>query len=34
MHVINQAGHFCYREQPETFNQVIRAFVEKCSTVR
>lgn len=29
MHVINQAGHFCYREQPETFNQVIRGFVEK-----
>lgn len=32
MHVINQAGHFCYREQPETFNQVIKGFVEKCST--
>lgn len=31
MHVINQAGHFCYREQPETFNQVIRGFVEKCA---
>jgi len=31
MHVINKAGHFCYREQPETFNQVIRGFVEKCS---
>ncbi len=30
MHVINKAGHFCYREQPETFNQVIRGFVEKC----
>lgn len=29
MHVINQAGHFCYREQPETFNQVIKGFVEK-----
>jgi 2-hydroxy-6-oxonona-2,4-dienedioate hydrolase len=29
MHVINQAGHFCYREQPETFNQVIKSFVEK-----
>ena len=33
MHVINKAGHFCYREQPETFNQVIRGFVEKCSRV-
>jgi pimeloyl-ACP methyl ester carboxylesterase len=31
MHIINQAGHFCYREQPETFNQVIRGFVEKCA---
>jgi 2-hydroxy-6-oxonona-2,4-dienedioate hydrolase len=31
MHVINQAGHFCYREQPETFNHVIKAFVEKCA---
>ena len=31
MHIINKAGHFCYREQPETFNQVIRGFVEKCS---
>ncbi|NIO10045.1 MAG: alpha/beta fold hydrolase [Deltaproteobacteria bacterium] len=31
MHVINKAGHFCYREQPETFNQVIRGFVEKVS---
>jgi pimeloyl-ACP methyl ester carboxylesterase len=31
MHVINQAGHFCYREQPETFNQVIRGFVEKVA---
>ena len=29
MHVINKAGHFCYREQPETFNQVIWGFVEK-----
>ena len=34
MHVINQAGHFCYREQPDAFNQVIRGFVEKCSTVK
>ena len=33
MHIINQAGHFCYREQSETFNQVIKAFVEKCVKV-
>jgi 2-hydroxy-6-oxonona-2,4-dienedioate hydrolase len=31
MHIINHAGHFCYREQPETFNHVIRGFVEKVS---
>lgn len=31
MHVINQAGHFCYREQPETFNEVVRGFVQKVS---
>lgn len=34
MHVINQAGHFCYREQPESFNHVIRGFVEKCSALK
>jgi len=31
MHVINQAGHFCYREQPETFNHVIKGFVESAA---
>lgn len=31
MHVINRAGHFCYREQPESFNRVLRAFVERCA---
>jgi len=31
MHVINQAGHFCYREQPETFNEVVRGFVQKVA---
>ena len=31
MHIINRAGHFCYREQPETFNQVIKGFVDRCS---
>ncbi|OGQ82221.1 MAG: hypothetical protein A3F90_10300 [Deltaproteobacteria bacterium RIFCSPLOWO2_12_FULL_60_19] len=31
LHVINQAGHFCYREQPETFNEVVRGFVQKVS---
>ena len=31
MHIINRAGHFCYREQPETFNQVIKGFIEKSA---
>jgi 2-hydroxy-6-oxonona-2,4-dienedioate hydrolase len=31
MHVINRAGHFCYREQPASFNRVLRAFVERCA---
>lgn len=31
MHVINRAGHFCYREQPETFNEVIGGFVQKVA---
>jgi pimeloyl-ACP methyl ester carboxylesterase len=34
MHIINRAGHFDYREQPETFNQVIRAIVVKCPAMR
>jgi len=34
MHIINRAGHFCYREQPETFNQVIKGFVDKCSALK
>ena len=34
MHIINQAGHFCYREQPETFNQVIKGFVDRCSGLK
>lgn len=27
MHIINQAGHFTYREHPKEFNEVMRAFV-------
>jgi pimeloyl-ACP methyl ester carboxylesterase len=30
MHIINQAGHFCYHEQPDTFNQVITGFVKSA----
>ena len=33
MHIINRAGHFCYREQPDTFNQVIKGFVDKCAAL-
>ena len=31
MHVINRAGHFCYREQPEAFNHEISGFVDKVA---
>ena len=31
MHIINEAGHFCYREQPETFNGIVKAFVERSA---
>ena len=26
MHIINRAGHFSFREHPEKFNAVLRAF--------
>ena len=32
MHIINKAGHFCYREQPQTFNSIIEAFVDKVES--
>jgi len=28
MHILNQAGHFCYRERPEEFNRVLTNFIE------
>ncbi|NIM18937.1 MAG: hypothetical protein GTO51_00955, partial [Candidatus Latescibacteria bacterium] len=28
MHIFNRSGHFCYREHPQAFNDVVRAFVE------
>lgn len=27
MHIINQAGHFSYREHPREFNEVLRGFI-------
>ena len=27
LHVINKAGHFCYREQPGQFNQAVKGFI-------
>jgi len=27
MHIINQAGHFSYREHPKEFNEVVRGFI-------
>ena len=34
MHIINRAGHFCYREQPEVFNQIIAGFVRRVVVTR
>ena len=28
MHVFNRSGHFCYREHPQAFNELIRSFVQ------
>lgn len=28
MHIINQSGHFCYREHPERFNALLAGFVD------
>lgn len=28
MHIFNRAGHYCYREHPEDFNQVVRSFIQ------
>ena len=27
MHIINEAGHFSYREHPAEFNEVLRGFI-------
>jgi 2-hydroxy-6-oxo-6-(2'-carboxyphenyl)-hexa-2,4-dienoate hydrolase len=34
MHIINRAGHFCYREQPEVFNQIITGFVRRVTEAK
>ena len=31
MHILNEAGHFSYRERPEEFNRVIVDFIEGVS---
>ena len=31
-HIINQAGHFCYREHPKAFNEIVHGFVENCKS--
>jgi len=28
MHVLNRAGHFSFREQPEQFNHILRGFID------
>jgi 2-hydroxy-6-oxonona-2,4-dienedioate hydrolase len=34
MHVINRAGHYCYREQPEAFHQAVKGFVQQCAAMK
>ncbi len=31
MHILNQAGHYCFREQPEAFNRVVTDFIRRYS---
>lgn len=28
MHILNEAGHFSFREHPEAFNEMVRAFIQ------
>jgi pimeloyl-ACP methyl ester carboxylesterase len=28
MHIINKAGHFCFREHPTAFNEIVRSFIQ------
>jgi 2-hydroxy-6-oxo-6-(2'-carboxyphenyl)-hexa-2,4-dienoate hydrolase len=32
MHIINQAGHYCYREHPDDFVEIVSAFVRGCTS--
>jgi pimeloyl-ACP methyl ester carboxylesterase len=29
MHVLNQAGHYCYREQPVGFADTVTSFIDR-----
>ena len=33
MHVLNQAGHYCFREQPEAFVEAVTSFIKLNSGV-
>jgi len=33
MHVLNWAGHYCYREQPEAFVAAVTSFIKSNSTI-
>ncbi len=33
MHILNQAGHYCYREQPEAFVSALTSFIKSNSGV-
>jgi pimeloyl-ACP methyl ester carboxylesterase len=34
MHILNEAGHYCFREQPEGFETVLTSFIQKNSPGR
>jgi pimeloyl-ACP methyl ester carboxylesterase len=29
MHIFNEAGHYCYREQPAGFTEVVTSFLAR-----
>ena len=33
MHILNQAGHYCFREQPEAFVAAVTSFIKSNSEV-
>jgi pimeloyl-ACP methyl ester carboxylesterase len=32
MHILNEAGHYCYREQPEGFTDAVTSYLARHAT--